>query len=100
MDGPAGVKLEYIQVEVVPLMVATRLRVFVVPRAVVDGHPHFLRIAVVKVVGALHVSVGVEILRIPDIRIVIKAVPVGRGGRIAPLPAVGLLARILGRGGM
>ena len=55
-------------------------------------HPHLLRIAVIQVVGALVVAVLVEVLWIPDVRIVVETVPVLVVVRRAPLVAVGLRA--------
>ena len=89
---PAVVVLKDVEVEVMALMVEPSLWVLVVPAAIVDRHPHFLRIAVVEIIGTLHVAIGVVILRIKDIRVVVESIPVGRGSRLAPLSAVGLLA--------
>ena len=86
--APQALKSENIEMEVVAVVVAARLRVVVLPGAVVDRHPHLLRIAVVEIVGALVVAVGVKILRIPDVRIVVEPVPVV--GVVATHPALAL----------
>ena len=89
---PAVVVLKDVEVEVMALMVEPSLWVLVVPAAIVDRHPHFLRIAVVEIIGTLHVAIGIVILRIEDVGVVVESIPVGRGSRLAPLSAVGLLA--------
>ena len=89
---PDVAALKDVEVEVMALMVEPSLWVLVVPTAIVDRHPHFLRIAVVEIVGTLHIAIGIVILRIEDIGVVVESIPVGRGSRLAPLSAIGLLA--------
>ena len=83
--------LEDVQKEVVATVISVIGRIHVVPLLVVDRNLHFWRIAVVHVATTLKIFLAVEILRIVHVRIVIKAVPVGRTVRSAPCAAISSL---------
>ena len=67
--------------------------VIVVPLLVVHRNLHFLRISLVHTTVALEVFLAVEILRIVNVRIVVKAVPVAGARLASPLLAVRSLVR-------
>ena len=50
--------------------------VFIVPAAIVNRDPHFLRIAMVQRIAAAVVVVAVEVVGIVDVRIVVETVEV------------------------
>ena len=41
---------EYIKLKMMALVVPTRFWVIILPRSIVDGYPHFLRIAMIKII--------------------------------------------------
>jgi len=68
--------LERIEDEVVPGVIATTARIHVVPLLVVDGNPHFWRIAMVQAVAAAVVLLSPEILWVVDVGVVVEAIPI------------------------
>ena len=67
---------EYIKLKMMALVVPTRFWVIILPGSIVDGYPHFLRIAMIKIIRAFHISISVIVLGIPDIRVMIETIPV------------------------
>ena len=59
-----------------PPMVTSTGRIVIVPVTIVDGHSHFWRIAIIQTVGAAIVLIAPIVLRVRNIRIVIKLVEV------------------------
>lgn len=71
-------------------MIAARLRIVVLPRSVVHRHPHLLRVAMVEIVCTLHVAIRIKIMRVENVRIVVKTAPILAAGGRSPLLAVRL----------
>src|SRR5262249_54985312 len=82
-SGRAG-DLEHVQDELVPLVIAVGTGIEVHPLPVIDGHAHLRRITEVKVFAAAVVLVAPEVLRVPDVGIVIEPLPVGTAILAAP----------------
>ena len=70
--------LEHIQLKVVPFMIGSALWIVVVPLLVVDRNPHFTGVAVVQAIAAAKIGIAPEILRVVDVRIVVKTLPILR----------------------
>src|SRR5678815_746419 len=92
-------RLEHIQNELVSLMIAAGLGVFVVPLPVVNRDSHFRRIAEIHVLAGAVVFVPPEILRIVNVGVVVEPLPVV--GAIGPAPnaVVGAVGGFLGLAG-
>ncbi len=69
--------------------------VIIMPASIVDRDPHFGRIPMVKAVGTAVVLIPPIVLRVIDIRIVVKPLPVLSGVGGAPGTAIGLLGSSL-----
>ena len=76
VDEKSG--LEDVENEVVSRVVRLFGRIEVVPFLVVDRNPHLLRVAMIQASIAPVVFISVVILRIEDVRIMVKAFPIVR----------------------
>jgi hypothetical protein len=72
-------------------MIPSVRRIFVVPSLVVDGNLHFLRIPVIQAIRAPVILRAVKVLRVIDVGIVVKPIPVDRTVTPAPRTAISML---------
>ena len=86
--------LENVGEEMVSPVIAPRRRVIVVPVAIVDRNSHLRRIAIIKAVRAAVVAVSPVVVRIRNVRIVIKFVVVDGGILISPAGTIRSLLSI------
>ena len=84
-------RLEHVEHELVAAVVSAILRILVVPLAIVNRNPHFGRISVILIFRTSVIVLSPEVLRIIDIRIVIKAVHIPRTGLTTPYTPVSML---------
>ena len=89
--------LKDVQVEVVPLVVLSGLRVVVLPLAIVDRNTHLGRISIIEAVCTAVVFTAPEILWVVNIRVVVEPLPIlGFVGVSPSSPVSSLCPNILG----